>query len=228
MTGPRFVLASGNAHKLKEFAAILAPFAVEPMPAGIKLPPEGTVSFLDNAVGKARGLAAALVDGPGGAAARGDRLAAAATIVIADDSGLEVEGLDWAPGVTSARYAGEGATDRDNYELLLRRLEGVVPAARRARFVCVLAAALSPDLTPATATGPALVTARGEWWGTITREPHGGGGFGYDPVFLPDGSDLTVAEMPQSVKDQASHRALAGRALLDRLRKEGVLGAPHR
>lgn len=240
----RFMLASGNRHKLGEFCGILAPHDVIAMPPGIELPPEGTVSFEANAIGKARGLARALAAAPSGARENAE---AAGAIVIADDSGIEVEELGWAPGVLSARFAGEDAGDRDNYELLLRRLHGVPPSGRRARFVCVLAAVV-PGLPPAAgddAAGPLLAgdaavtspssassprlglepllyAVRGDWWGTITQEPHGDGGFGYDPVFLPDGSDLTVAELPQSVKDQASHRALAGRALLERLENEGV------
>jgi XTP/dITP diphosphohydrolase len=202
----RFVLATGNRHKLHEFRGILAPHEVLAMPEGIRLPPEGVTSFADNAQGKALALARSLP-----AAER------AGTLCLADDSGLEVEALGWAPGVTSARYAGVDGPGADaaNIARLLRELAGVDgPAARRARFVCSVVA-VAPDMAHYAATG--------YWWGAISEAPRGEGGFGYDPVFVPEGSDLTVAEWPQEQKDQASHRALAGRALLERLAREGVL-----
>ena len=209
----RFMLATGNAHKLGEFRGILAPFEVLPMPEGVELPPEGTESFAANARGKALGLAEAL-------AARGEPVPDD-LLFLADDSGLEVEALGWAPGVTSARYAGvEGpGADRANYARLLRELAGFAgPGPRRARFVCSVVA-VAADMREYAATG--------FWWGAIAALPRGEGGFGYDPVFVPEGSDLTVAEWPQADKDQASHRALAGRALLERLRQEGVIdGGP--
>ncbi len=209
----RFMLATGNAHKLGEFRGILAPFEVLPMPEGVELPPEGTESFAANARGKALGLVGAL-------AARGEPVPAD-LLFLADDSGLEVEALGWAPGVTSARYAGvEGpGADRANYARLLRELAGFAgPGPRRARFVCSVVA-VAADMREYAATG--------FWWGAIAALPRGEGGFGYDPVFVPEGSDLTVAEWPQADKDQASHRALAGRALLERLRQEGVIdGGP--
>ena len=138
-------------------------------------------------------------------------------LFLADDSGLEVEALGWAPGVTSARYAGVDGPGADvaNYTRLLRELAGLAgPLARRARFVCSVVA-VAPDMTHYAATG--------HWWGAIAEAPRGEGGFGYDPVFVPEGSDLSVAEWPQEAKDQASHRALAGRALVDVLRREGLL-----
>lgn len=211
----RLMLATGNRHKLREFQNILAPHQVVAMPAGLELPPEGEDSFVDNARGKAVGLARALADA---VCAAGAPEAEAVDFFMADDSGLEVEALGWQPGVTSARFAGEGASDEDNYRKLLAQLEGKRISERRARFVCVVIA-VTPD-------GRELV-ARGEWWGTIMPSPHGDGGFGYDPVFLPEGSDLTVAQMPQACKDQASHRALAGSALLELLEREG-LHAPGR
>jgi len=109
---------------------------------------------------------------------------------------------------------GPGA-DRANYERLLGEMSGLAgPLARRARFVCAVVA-VAPDMTHYAATG--------HWWGAIAEAPRGEGGFGYDPVFVPEGSDLSVAEWPQDAKDQASHRALAGRALVDVLRREGFL-----
>jgi XTP/dITP diphosphohydrolase len=250
----RFVLASGNRHKLGEFAAILAPHAVAAMPPGVELPPEGTESFAANARDKARALAAAVAADPalagrlaGGlngtpTAALAGRACIGATstvgepsgtlapaaglvaglVFIADDSGLEVEALGWAPGVTSARYAGvEGpGADAANVARLLSELDGFAgPLARRARFVCALVA-VTPRMEEYAATG--------YWWGAIAEAPRGEGGFGYDPVFVPEGSDLTVAQWPQEQKDQASHRALAGKALLERLRQEGLLDEPDR
>jgi XTP/dITP diphosphohydrolase len=200
------MLATGNRHKLGEFQKILAPYEVLPMPAWVELPPEDVESFADNARGKALGLARAL------AAAGPPDL-----FYLADDSGLEVEALGWAPGVTSARYAGVDGPGADvaNVTRLLREMAGCAgPLARRARFVCSVVA-LAPDLTEYAATG--------HWWGAIAAAPRGEGGFGYDPVFVPEGSDLTVAEWPPAAKDQASHRALAGRALVGRLRQERLL-----
>jgi XTP/dITP diphosphohydrolase len=253
----RFVLATGNRNKVREFRAILTPHPVIAMPAGIVLPPEGITSFHENALQKARALAAALAADPtartqavsevGGSSPASDDL----LVCLADDSGLEVEALDWAPGVTSARFAGKGADDGANNAKLLSQLEGYSLPQRRARFVCVVAAVLLPatagsvagqeqgeagDRGSSPASAPVVAAslpglreyvATGEWWGAITAEPHGDGGFGYDPVFLPEGSDLTVAQLPQEVKDQASHRALAGRTLLELLQREGLCERPH-
>ena len=217
----RFMLATGNRHKLGEFQKILAPCEVLPMPEWVELPPEGVESFAANACDKALGLARALAAGepaaagsPGSAASP---VAAPDLFFLADDSGLEVEALAWAPGVTSARYAGVDGPGADgaNVARLLREMAGCAgPRARRARFVCSVVA-IAGDMREYAATG--------HWWGAIATAPRGEGGFGYDPVFVPEGSDLTVAEWPQADKDQASHRALAGRALLERLRGEGLL-----
>ena len=218
----RFMLATGNRHKLAEFQSILAPCRVMLMPAGVTLPPEGVESFAENALGKARGLAEAIVNDPAqvallsGMAPVGRRWQDE-LLFLADDSGLEVEALGWAPGVTSARYAGVDGPGADvaNYTRLLRELAGFAgPVARRARFVCSVVA-VAPDMKH--------YAAMGHWWGAIADAPRGEGGFGYDPVFVPEGSDLSVAEWPQDAKDQASHRALAGRALVDVLRREGLL-----
>lgn len=218
----RFMLASGNRHKLGEFRGILAPYRVMSMPTHVALPPEGVESFAANALVKARALAEAVVNDPiqvaliSGMAPAGRRWEDE-LLFLADDSGLEVEALGWAPGVTSARYAGVDGpgADRANYERLLGEMRGLAgPLARRARFVCAVVA-VAPDMTHYAATG--------HWWGAIAEAPRGEGGFGYDPVFVPEGSDLSVAEWPQDAKDQASHRALAGRALVDVLRREGLL-----
>ena len=208
------------------------------MPEGVELPPEGTESFAANARLKAVGLAEAVLADPALAAAlagvRGGEASSSAgsasgsastldgILFIADDSGLEVEALGWAPGVTSARYAGVDGPGADsaNVARLLGELAGVAGAGslvRRARFACTLVA-VTPRMEEYEATG--------YWWGAIAEAPRGEGGFGYDPVFIPEGSDLTVAQWSQEQKDQASHRALAGMTLLERLRREGLLDGP--
>ena len=120
---------------------------------------------------------------------------------LADDSGLEVEALGGAPGVYSARYAGLGASDAERRKLLLSELARVPAELRNARFVCVVAIAM-PD-------GTVLNVSDGLCNGTISFEPHGEGGFGYDPLFVPDGFDQTFAELPDSIKNRISHRARA-------------------
>jgi len=201
----RFMLASGNVHKLTEFGRILAPHAVLSMPGWVMLPPEGVTSFSENAREKALALARAL-------AGRGET----ETWCLADDSGLEVEALGRAPGVSSARYAGVDGPGADaaNVARLLQELaECAGPRARHARFVCAVCA-VSPELTK--------YAVEGHWSGAIAAAPRGAGGFGYDPVFVPDGSSLSVAEWPAAEKDRASHRARAGKALLEHLLREGV------
>jgi XTP/dITP diphosphohydrolase len=218
------MLATANRHKRREFARILAPHEVLPMPRGVVLPPEGTESFAANARTKARALREAVQghapervpdrDSRMDRDSRRDR-EKAPEFFIADDSGLEVEALGWGPGVISSRYSGREGDDRANIDKLLVALApGAEETARRARFVCELAC-LAAD-------GEEIVV-RGEWWGRIARSARGDGGFGYDPVFVPDGSDLTVAQLPDEAKNRASHRARAARALLARLRAEGVL-----
>jgi XTP/dITP diphosphohydrolase len=216
----RFVLATRNAHKLAEYRAILAPHEVAPMPAGIELPPEGIESFESNARGKAEGLARALAalgsvaaSDPGGAP---ERAAVApgspdpAAVVIADDSGIEVAALGGAPGVISARYAGREGDDVANNDRLLTELRALPGEHdRAARFVCVIAFVSGP--------GPDAQLVRGEWPGAIATAPRGVGGFGYDPLFVPSGSALAVAEMSEADKNAQSHRARAARALLARL-----------
>jgi XTP/dITP diphosphohydrolase len=234
----RFVLASGNAHKLAEYRAILSPHDVEPMPAGIELPPEGVTSFEDNARGKAEALARALAGldrsaGAAGSAARAplagaappagtgtqETAAAPPFVVIADDSGIEVAALGGAPGVTSARYAGREGDDAANNRRLLAELAALAEQAvqagapggldRAARFVCVIAFVVDG------VAGSQAV--RGEWPGAIAAAPHGAAGFGYDPLFVPAGQRVTVAEMSEADKNLQSHRARAARALLARL-----------
>jgi len=118
--------------------------------------------------------------------------------VLSDDSGLCVEALEGAPGIRSARYAGESATMEENKALLLSNLEKKTD--RRAKFVCVLSVARK---------GEAIVTFRGECPGRIIEEEKGNGGFGYDPLFIPDGYDKTFSELPEETKNAISHRAVA-------------------
>lgn len=185
----RAILCTGNAHKVQELEGLLPEFALEALPAGTVLPPEVGETFLDNARIKARA----------GHAMYPDRW------VLADDSGLIVDSLGGRPGVHSARFAGEHASDVDNVELLLRRLEPYAAAdLRTARFVCVLVA-IAPD-------GSEL-HVEGTVEGTIAPEPAGDGGFGYDPVFVPAGHARTFAELGDEGKSTMSHRAEAADAL---------------
>ena len=193
----RLVLATGNAHKVEELRAILGPLVgahelvgLQEVPGGrYPEPVEDGATYAENALIKAR------------AAARATGLAA-----LADDSGIEVEHLDDAPGIHSARYAGS-RDDGDNLRLLLTNLEGVDD--RRARFVC--AAALVD------ADGEFVV--RGEWPGVVLEAPAGEGGFGYDPIFRPDGDTRSAAELSPAEKDADSHRARAFGLLIEELRR---------
>jgi XTP/dITP diphosphohydrolase len=186
----RVVLASRNAGKLAEVRAILGDgFDVVDLGAFPKLalPPEDGATYEENALGKARAVVRAL-----GIAA------------LADDSGLEVDALDGAPGVHSNRYAGEEGDAEANTAKLLAVLAGVPPERRRARFVCV-AALIAPN-------GREWV-AGGEVCGIIVEGRRGAGGFGYDPVFVPDGFRRTFAEMTAAEKNALSHRNQAFRSL---------------
>jgi XTP/dITP diphosphohydrolase len=192
---PRLVVASANPGKLRELAALLEGRALELVPQaalGIAPAPETEHSFEGNALLKARH------------AARG-----AACAALADDSGLEVDALDGRPGVHSARFAGQGASDEANNRLLLESLAGVAEP-RRARYRCVIALVRFPD-------DPAPLIAIGSWEGRIALAPRGTGGFGYDPLFLVGEDTSTAAELPAAVKNRISHRALALRALLKQL-----------
>ncbi|RPI32894.1 MAG: XTP/dITP diphosphatase [Nitrospiraceae bacterium] len=133
---------------------------------------------------------------------------------VADDSGLEVDALDGAPGVFSARYAGEVTDDWANLKKLLREMEGVPDEKRGARFVCCIALA----------TSSGIKTFMGHVEGRIGREPRGEKGFGYDPVFYPEGHDRTFAEMGDDEKASMSHRGRALRELQGYLKKQGMIG----
>ena len=200
------VLASSNAGKLVEFRAILEALPAAGAPRlrlrrlgefpGIEFPAEGD-DYLANAIAKARAAATQL-----GLAA------------LADDSGLEVASLDGAPGPHSARYGGPGLSDRARAAHLLAGLAAFRGAARRATFVCTAALAW-PD--------GKILTARGACRGVILEEPLGDGGFGYDPVFKPEGCDRSMAELPEDVKNRISHRA---RALASLFGKIGLRDQP--
>lgn len=193
----RVVLATANAGKQREFAALLQPLAIELVlqsALGIGSIEETGTTFEANALLKARHAAAA-----------------SGLPALADDSGLEVDALDGRPGVFSARYAGVAASDADNNALLVRELAQVPDAQRTARYRCVLAFVRSGD-----DARPLL--AHGSWEGRIARHPAGSGGFGYDPWFMPAGYDCTAAQLPLAEKNALSHRALALRALVAALR----------
>jgi XTP/dITP diphosphohydrolase len=185
----RLVLATRNAHKAREFATLLAPHVIVALPDDVELPPEDGETFAENALGKAR------------AAAAQTGLAA-----IADDSGIESAALGGAPGVRSARYAGEDASDEQNLDKLLHQ----APAGSPLAYVCALAYADRDG---------AEHVVEGRCTGTLAAQPRGDGGFGYDPAFLPDDipDGRTMAELDPDEKDAISHRGRAARALLELL-----------
>ena len=185
----RLVLASRNAHKARELEALLLPHEVEPLPDEVVLPPEDGETFAENALGKARATAQAL-----------------GRPAVADDSGIAAEALGGRPGVRSARYAGEDATDEENLAKLLRE----APAGSGLAYVCALAY-VDPDGTEH--------VVEGRCTGTLAAEPRGTGGFGYDPAFVPvehgaGGIGTTMAELDPEEKAAISHRGRAARAML--------------
>lgn len=184
----RIALASANPGKLRELRTLLPGWEVEPLDV-TGIPEETGETFLDNARLKAR---------------FGRERARADASALGEDSGLEVDGLGGAPGVRSARYAGAGATDDDNLRALLAALAEVDGDGRRARYVCQLVLVL-PNGDEA--------SARGTLAGSIAREARGSGGFGYDPIFVPDGESATVGELGDDWKAARSHRAQAARRL---------------
>lgn len=193
----KVVLASGNRGKVREIAALLAGTGIEILPQSDFDVPEADetgLTFVENAILKARNAAAHT-----------------GLPAIADDSGLEVDALDGAPGVHSARYAGPNATDAVNNARLLSNLAGVPEAARTARFRC-LAIFLRHQ------NDPAPILAEGVWEGRILEVPRGEGGFGYDPVFFVPALGRTSAELAPEEKNRLSHRGQAIRVLAARLR----------
>jgi len=207
VTGPPVVvLATRNPGKAREFVRLLeGALAVHTVPDGVALPEETGQTFAENARLKAETVFLAM----------GGR-----TGVLADDSGLQVVALGDGPGVRSARYAGARAADRDNVAKLLTQLAG--HGDRRARFVCALCLIL-PASDRGRAAPPRVFTAEGTLEGRIRDRPLGLDGFGYDPVFEPFGWRQTLAEAEPIDKDAVSHRGAAARALLARLREDGVI-----
>jgi XTP/dITP diphosphohydrolase len=193
----RLVLASRNAGKLREFTRLLAPLAIEVVAQealGIPDADEPHVTFVENALAKARH------------ASLHAKLPA-----LADDSGVCVVALNGAPGVHSARYAGEPKSDVRNNAKLVAALDGI--ADRRAHYYCVLVLVRHAD-------DPEPLIAEGVWHGMIAEVPRGDGGFGYDPHFVDIATGLTGAELPLAKKNEMSHRGQAMRALLARLNAE--------
>ena len=193
------VLATGNAGKLREMREILAPWHVEVRAVAEftrEAPEESGVTFVENALIKARFAAAV-----------------AALPAIADDSGLEVDALRGAPGIRSARYAGERASDADNNARLLRDLEAVPDPDRTARYRCAMVFLRGPE-------DPAPVIAQAAWEGRIGRTARGDGGFGYDPLFVLDAAGGTAAELTAAEKNRCSHRGQALRALVAALTRD--------
>ncbi len=198
------LIATHNAHKTREIQRMLgAKFAVRDLSEhpDISKPLENGKTFEENATLKAIAASRELP-----------------SLVIADDSGLEVDALGGAPGIYSARYAGGNATDKANIDKLLRELarKNVPTDRRNARFRCVIAAARN---------GTLLRTFEGVVEGTIVDLPRGSHGFGYDPVFQPKGSDQTFGEMASQLKNKISHRAKAMVALREALRAGEIVGA---
>ena len=196
MTRSEVVLASSNPGKIAELRALLEPSGLHVVPQeafGVEPPEETGLTFVENAIIKARAACAAT-----------------GLPALADDSGVVVHALNGAPGVHSARYAGDGASDADNMAKLLEALEGVLPAKRNAAFVCAIVYLRH-------AHDPCPIMCEGIWEGRILDAPRGDGGFGYDPVFFIEALDRTAAELPRAEKNMVSHRGQALGQLLDRL-----------
>jgi XTP/dITP diphosphohydrolase len=194
------ILATGNRHKLAEMRELLPAVELKPLPAGLEMPPENGDSFAANALIKARAAHEATGE-----------------VTIADDSGIAADDLGGAPGIYSARYAGEGAGDEVNLDKLLREVDAAA-GDRRAAYVCAIALI---DETGA----EHVFQARCE--GYLLSERRGSGGFGYDPAFVPDDTGpadhRTYAELSAAEKNAISHRGRAARKLADHL---GLAGAP--
>lgn len=194
----RLVLASNNAKKAAELQALLAPQGFEVIPQsvfGVGEAEEPHPTFVENALAKARHAAAAT-----------------GLPALADDSGLCVEALGGAPGVQSARFAGEPKSDARNNALLLERLAAFPAAEQRSAYFC------SAVVLVRHASDPRPLIAEGEWHGQILTAARGSGGFGYDPLFWLPELEQTAAELDAALKNTLSHRAAAMRRLLERLR----------
>ena len=191
------VLASSNPGKVREINQLLASLDLKVRPQGdfqVVDAEETGLTFVENAILKARNAAAAT-----------------ALPAIADDSGLEVDALQGAPGIYSARFAGEAASDQANLEKLLGELDGVPEARRSARFQCLM-------VYMQHANDPTPLICQGTWEGRILTAARGDNGFGYDPVFFVPTHDCSSAELPADIKNGLSHRGQALRQLLDALR----------
>jgi XTP/dITP diphosphohydrolase len=184
----KIVLASDNAGKIKEFQAILKSLPITLLSQkefAVPTIPETGLSFIENALIKARH------------AAKITKLPA-----LADDSGLTVQALKGAPGIYSARYAGENANDKENIQKLLQETQGVADNHRQAAFYCALAFVRYYD-------DPVPLICQGKWEGVLLRAPQGNNGFGYDPIFYVSEHQCSAAELPSEIKNQISHRAKA-------------------
>ncbi len=195
-TKPRLLVATTNPGKQREYRELLREVPAEivfsnDLGISLEVEEDGT-TFRENAAKKAVALARA-----------------SGLLALADDSGLEVDALGGEPGVRSSRYAGPGADDPRRRAFLLEKLRDI-PAPRRARFVCVIAIA---------ASGGGVFYAEGECRGEITLAERGANGFGYDPVFQPEGFSRTMAELPPEEKNRISHRARAAEAAISILRE---------
>jgi len=199
MSDQRVVLASNNKGKLRELGELLAGHHMQVLPQadfGIPEAIEDGLSFVENAIKKARNAAAH-----------------SGLPAIADDSGLEVDALKGAPGIYSARYAGDGG-DAANNAKLLSALADVQDAGRSARFQCLM-------VYMRHAEDPTPLICQGTWEGVILREPQGENGFGYDPLFFVPAENASAAQLPAGVKNAQSHRGQALRALVRAIEKQG-------
>lgn len=184
----QIVLASNNQGKVREIGQMLAELELEVVPQStfnIEDAEETGLTFVENAIIKARHASAE-----------------AGLPAIADDSGLEVDALNGAPGIYSARYAGQDASDEQNLQKLLNELENIPEAQRTARFQCLM-------VYMRHAQDPTPIICQGTWEGIITMEPRGDNGFGYDPVFFVPDQQCTSAQLAPKVKNQLSHRGQA-------------------
>jgi len=195
----KWVLATGNQGKVKEMSELLNSFSIEVLPQSqFNVPdvPETGTTFVENAIIKAR-HASKLTGLP----------------AIADDSGLEVDFLNGEPGIYSARFAGETATDQDNIDKLLNKLEGIMPAQRKARFQCVLVY-MRHELDPTP------IICQGTWEGSIIETQDGTNGFGYDPIFWVENEQSTSAQLSKQRKSELSHRGKALAELVKLLKQQ--------
>ncbi len=193
----KIVLASNNKGKVREFNQLLADLDMEVVPQAeldVAEIEETGLSFVENAILKARN-AAKLTGLP----------------AIADDSGIEVDALNGAPGIYSARFAGVGATDEQNLRKLLQALDKTADKDRQARFQCLLVY-MRHELDPTP------IICQGTWEGSILREPRGDNGFGYDPVFYVATEDCSSAQLPATTKNRLSHRGQALHKLVEALK----------